>query len=237
MSGSGARQFWDEKARENALYFVDNEVGYDDPDVEAFWRRGEEVVERLFALVELEPRPTDRVVDIGCGVGRLTRALAARVAHVHGLDVSGEMLDRARQHNGDLANVEWLQGDGRGLGALADASVDGCFSHVVFQHIPDPEITLAYVRDMGRVLRDGGWALFQVSTEPRVHRRGGRLFEWLRRRPGGRDRWWWGSAVTSEAVRRAATEGELEVERILDDGSQFTTVLARRRPRSAPTPP
>ena len=52
---------------------------------------------------------------------------------------------------------------------LRRRSVDGCFSHVVFQHIPDPPITLNYVREMGRVLRPGGWALFQVSNDPTIH--------------------------------------------------------------------
>lgn len=231
-----SKRYWDERARENALYFVDTEIGYDDPDTEAFWRRGDEVVERLLGMVDLSLDGDEIVLDIGCGVGRLTRALAARVKRVYGLDVSSEMLRLARLHNPGLADVEWLQGDGRGLGVVGDASVDGCFSHVVFQHIPDPAITLGYVREMGRVLRSGGWALFQVSTDPEVHRpppppglraRVKRLVG--ARRPSGEDdRAWWGSAVEVPALRSAAEQGGLEIERLLYPGSQYTTVLARR---------
>jgi SAM-dependent methyltransferase len=231
VTGVDSERYWDERARENALYFVDNEIGYDDPDTDAFWRRGEEVVALMLDMARMTIGAEETVVDIGCGVGRLTRALATRARHVYGLDVSREMLELAKKHNPDLANAEWLHGDGRGLGVLDDASVDGCFSHVVFQHIPDPAITLSYVRDMGRVLRPGGWALFQVSTDPSVHRKPvqgvrGRVKALLGRDDA--DRAWWGSAVEIGALRAAARDGGLEVEQVFDEGSQYTTVLARR---------
>jgi SAM-dependent methyltransferase len=149
------------------------------------------------------------------------------------------MLRLAREHNADLSNVEWLHGDGQGLGVVDDASVDGCFSHVVFQHIPDPGITLNYVREMGRVLRPGGWALFQVSTNRELHRQVIEMRAGLRarierllgtERPAKEHRSWWGSAVEVGALRSAAEDGGLEVERLLGESSQFTTVLARRAP-------
>lgn len=233
MSGAESERFWDERARENALYFVDTEINYEDPDTDAFWRRGEEVVQRMLDTVGLTISETDAIVDIGCGVGRLTRELAARATQVYGLDVSREMLALARRHNPALRNVEWLHGDGRGLGVLADASVDGCFSHVVFQHIPHAEVTLDYVRDMGRVLRRGGWALFQVSTDPGVHdaRLGLRMRVkrlWDPKLRVTRDRAWWGSAVEVGALRSAVAQGGLELEQLHGAGTQYTTVLARQ---------
>ncbi len=116
-----SERFWDERARENALYFVDNELDYENPDAESFWRRGDEVVERMLDSVGLSIGPRDELVDIGCGVGRLTRALARRAGHVYGIDVSSEMLDLAKQQNPGLANVEWVHGDGRGLQPIPDA--------------------------------------------------------------------------------------------------------------------
>jgi N-acetylglucosaminyl-diphospho-decaprenol L-rhamnosyltransferase len=231
-----SERFWDERARENALYFVDNELDYDNPDTDGFWRRGEEVVERMLGSVGLSIGPDEEVVDIGCGVGRLTRALADRAGLVYGIDVSSEMLELAKEHNPELDDVEWLHGNGRGLEPLADGSVDGCFSHVVFQHIPDPDITLGYVREMGRVLRPGGWALFQVSTDPSVHRPPATLksrAKALQRRRD--DRAWWGSAVDVEALRTAATHAGLSIETLLDPGSQYTTVYARRLPVATST--
>jgi len=236
VSGGDSERFWDERARENALYFVDTGVGYQDPDTDAFWRRGQDVVQRMLDLADVAIRECDAIVDIGCGVGRLTRALAARAGHVYGLDVSREMLALARRHNADLCNVEWLHGDGHGLQALGDATVDGCFSHVVFQHIPEPEVTLDYVRDMGRVLRDGGWALFQVSTDPGVHRVREGLRVRMQRLVGAEsrvrhDRAWWGSAVEVGALHAAVEQGGLELKQLHGAGSQYTTVFARRAQR------
>ena len=233
MAGVDSERYWDERAKENALYYVDNEIGYDDPDTDAFWRRGDEVVDIMLGKAGFEIRPEETLVDIGCGVGRLTRALARRARFVHGLDVSKEMLKLAAEHNREIENVAWVHGDGRTLAGIDDASVDGCFSHVVLQHIPDPAITLDYVRDMGRVLRPGGWGLFQVSTDPTVHQK---PKPGLRQRlkgafgAGGEDdRAWWGSAVDVDALRAAAADGGTDVEQIHDAGSQYTTVVTRKR--------
>jgi SAM-dependent methyltransferase len=233
VSGTGSERYWDERARENALYYVDTQVGYDDPDTEVFWTNGETVVTNMFDMVGFAPRPTDTVLDIGCGVGRLTRALAHRVAHVYGLDVSSEMLRLAQDHNRELENVDWLHGDGEGLGVLEDGSVDGCFSHVVFQHIPDPEVTLNYVREIGRVLRPDGWTLFQVSTDPELHRpklgRRDRLRALVGRSSAGdAPREWWGAHVDLDSLREAVAAGGMTLDRLVHEGSQFTTVLARR---------
>lgn len=234
MSGADSERYWDERARENAFYFVDNEVDYDNPDSDAFWRRGETVVDEMLDAVGLSLNPHDSVLDIGCGIGRTTRALASRVKRVYGLDVSSEMLKLAEQHNSGMLNVEWLHGDGRSLSVVDDSSVDGCFSHVVFQHIPDPETTLNYVREMGRVLRPDGWALFQVSTDAQVHHAPGGLKTRVKvfmgaDRPGHADPSWWGSAIEVADLRSAAEQAGLELEQVLDGGSQFTTVLGRRR--------
>ena len=228
-----AERFWDERAREQALYFVDNTIDYQDPDVERFWTGGEQTVRGILDQLGVEVRAADALVEIGCGVGRLTRPLAERAAHVTAIDVSGEMLARARELNPQLDNVRWLHGDGRSLDGVADASADGCFSHVVFQHLPDPELTLGYVREMGRVLRPGGWAAFVVSTDEAVHRprrrASWRVAALLRRGPRGQEHpAWLGSAVPLDRLKNAATEAGLELEKVLQPGTQFTLVLARR---------
>src|SRR3954452_22158453 len=163
------REVWDARSREDAYFFVDNTLDYGDPDVERFWTGGERDVDIVTGLVGLRIGAGEDVVDLGCGLGRLTRVLAARARHVDALDVSGEMLRRAQELNAQLDNVDWHLGDGVSLRPLGDASADGVFSWVVFQHIPDPEVTLGYVREMGRVLRPGGWACFGISDDPGIH--------------------------------------------------------------------
>jgi SAM-dependent methyltransferase len=228
-------RFWDERAREDAFYFVDNRMPYRGGEDERFWSGGEHAVSRMLDLLGVELLPTDVVVDIGCGIGRLTRALAARAGEVLALDVSSEMLARARQLNAHLANVRWLHGDGTTLAPIADSSADACFSHVVFNHLPDPAITLGYVREMGRVLRPGGWSAFHVSNDAGAHSPPGgarlrhRLAALAGRAPRGEDHpAWVGSAVDLGDLRRTAAAAGLAVERVEAPGTFFCTVLVRR---------
>ena len=228
------RRFWDRRARENAFFFVDSRLDYSDPgaDLDWFWEEGERYLDETLGQLGASLGSEDDAIDIGCGVGRFTRALAARARTVRALDVSPRMLELAREHNGHLENVEWIEGDGTTLAPIPDRSADACFSHVVFQHIPDPEITYGYVREMGRVLRPGGWAVFQVSNDPGVHsreHRGSRLRALLGRAPKGQDDpRWRGSAVDLDRLARAAADGGCRVQRTENAGSQFCVVALRR---------
>jgi len=216
-------------------------LDYGQPDQNRFWAGGEADLDRLLAAVGIELQADDDVVEIGCGLGRLTRPLAARVARVRALDVSPAMLERARELNPGLANVEWLRGAGSSLAGIEDASASACVSHVVFQHIPDPRVTLAYVREMGRVLRPGCWAAFQVSNDPAVHTRPGPLRRarralagLVRRAPRGQaDPAWLGSHVELADLEAAAADGGITLEHIDGTGTQFCLALARRAEGSA----
>jgi SAM-dependent methyltransferase len=232
------RDFWDRRAEEDAFYFVDNRLAYGAPDLDAFWAGGREDLDQILDQLGVAVEPADEVVEIGCGVGRITRELAARAATVRALDVSGRMLDLAREHNPQADNVTWIQGEGTTLSGVADASADACFSHVVFQHIPDPQITLGYVREMGRVLRTGGWAAFQISNTPAIHRRR----PWrerarslprriLGRGPRGQaHEAWLGSAVDLEELRQVAEGSGMSLQRVTGEGTQWCLVLLRRLP-------
>jgi SAM-dependent methyltransferase len=230
------RHFWDRRAREDAFYFVDNRLRYGQPDLERFWADGKRDLDLLLDALGMQVRTGEAIVDIGCGVGRLTRALAARAREVWAIDVSAEMLEQARRYNAELTNVHWILGDGESLNGIEDASADGCVSHVVFQHIPDPEVILAYVREMGRVLKPDGWAAFQVSNDPGVHRRPGRaarirtaLAAALRGSPGGQaDPAWLGCAIDLTDLRATAVASGLKIERIAGEGTQYCLVGARR---------
>ena len=227
------RRFWDGRAREDAFYFVDNRLSYRNPDLDAFWSGGREVMANLNRDLGVEVKPTDTVLDLGCGVGRITRALSASAGKVVALDVSPEMLERARELNPDASNVEWLVGDGTSLAGVEDGDVDACVSQVVLQHIPDPSITLGYVREIGRVLRPGGWAAIQVSNDPGVHRRrmslAWRLKALVGRAPRGQAHdAWLGSSVELEELRATAAEGGLAVEQIQGEGTLFCQVVLRK---------
>ena len=226
------RGFWNRRAAEDAAYFVDTRQRYRAPDWDHFWDAAP-LLDYVLEGLDVTVRPGDTVLEIGCGIGRMTRVLADRADAVLALDVSDEMLERARELNPQLDNVRWLLGDGESLAVVGDASVDACVSVVVFQHLPDPAIGLAYAREVGRVLRPGGWAALQVSNDPDAHRPRGGL--WLRvksligRAPRGqRDPAWLGSALDLGALAVAAHEGGTELERVWGEGTQYCQVLLRK---------
>ncbi len=226
------RRFWNARAREDAFYFVDTRQRYRDPDPARFWDSGE-LLDYLLDGLDVRVRPTDTVLEIGCGIGRITRALATRAARVIALDVSDEMLSRARELNSQLTGVEWVLGDGATLGSIGADSVDACVSVVVLQHVPDPEITLGYVREVGRVLRPGGWAALQVSNDPAIHHPRDRLVDrcmsLIGRAPRGRRHpAWLGSHVELPAVAEAAAQGGTELERVWGEGGQYCQLLLRK---------
>lgn len=230
------REFWNERAKEDAFFFVDNRLDYRNPDIDRFWKGGEKDLRQLLDMMGVDIQQGDSVVDVGCGLGRLTRAAKTFGAGtVHAIDISSEMLAQAREYNAELEGVTWVQGDGTSLAGIPDGQADALISHVVFQHIPDPQVTLGYVRDMGRVLKPGGWAVFQVSTDPKVHRARDRgLKERVRRLvgkepKGAEDPAWLGSAVDLDELKRIADEAGMNTEKVEGAGTQFCIVCLRRR--------
>jgi SAM-dependent methyltransferase len=238
-SSERARRFWDARAEEDPFFFVDNRLEYGAPDLERFWAGGSEELATLLSVVDVPGVPPGvDVVEIGCGVGRLTHVLAREAGSVRALDVSPRMIELARSFHPDLAGVTWLVGDGVSLAGVDSSSADVVVSHVVFQHIADAAVTLGYLREIGRVLRPGGWAVFQFSNDPSVHarRRGGvralrsRVASWLGRAPRGQEHPdWRGSYVDLDDLRAAARDGDMDVERLWGEGTQYCVALTRRR--------
>jgi ubiquinone/menaquinone biosynthesis C-methylase UbiE len=238
------RDFWDKKARENAMYYISSYRAYDEQDPAEFWKWGGILAERFLTESGLQFTGEESVLEVGCGIGRMTRSFAGRFRHVTGMDVSEEMIRRARENLGDCPNVRLDVGNGIDLSAYPDASFDFVFSYIVFQHIPDPSVTLNYIREVGRVLRPGGSFYFQVNTMLRA----GTLRATLGRLKhaalnatrgdrssavsnGPRDLdhpAWQGSRVTLMQVGAAAAGGGMRVQRAEGEGTQYTWVLARR---------
>ena len=121
-------EFWDQRARENSLYFINNSLSYRETDPDAFWASGPNDVDAVLGALGVEIEPDDDIVEIGCGVGRMTRPMAERGRSVRALDVSAEMLQQARAENPQLDNVEWIHGNGtelNGIDVLRPARPEG----------------------------------------------------------------------------------------------------------------
>ncbi|HYZ85542.1 MAG TPA: class I SAM-dependent methyltransferase [Bryobacteraceae bacterium] len=162
------RQDWDARARDNARYYVNTEKA--EWTDEEFFRSGEKTVteEILTDMVNIcgGRMPRDmRVLEIGCGAGRVTRALAGVFGEVHGVDVSGEMVERAKAALKDRPNAFVYQNSGKDLTILPPGPYDFAFSTIVFQHIPSREVIYSYVREVHRLLRPGALFKFQVQGD------------------------------------------------------------------------
>ena len=162
------REDWDRRARENARYYV-NTATQDWTD-EEFFASGERTVaeEILTDMINIcqgkDPKQM-RILEIGCGAGRVTRALAGVFGEVYGVDISGEMVARAQTALAAFPHAHAVQNNGQDLSVLGDLTFDFAFSSIVFQHIPSREVIEAYVRDVHRLLRPGGLFKFQVQGD------------------------------------------------------------------------
>lgn len=163
---SMARQ-WDELARLNARYSIISTPEFaagDASSLEAFWASGREELDRILGMLALGDTSTRRAVEIGCGIGRMTHALAARFGHVTALDVSPEMIQRARALGAGLTHVEFVVGSGSDLRGIPEGSTDFVLAWFVLQHVPRTRDVLRYVAEAGRVLRPGGTAFLHMRT-------------------------------------------------------------------------
>lgn len=150
----------------------------------------------------LEPRRM-RMLEVGCGCGRMTRALAASFAEVHGVDVSGEMIGLARRNLAGLENVFLYKNNGADLAGLADGSFDFAFSFIVFQHIPSVDVIESYLREVHRCLKPGAVFKFQVQGDAGLVR--GERRE--RGEPGEKDTWIGASISPADAKTLAGRCG------------------------------
>lgn len=126
-------------------------------DTRFTWSREDDF---FLALAGEEPR--SRVVDLGCGTGRLTLALAAAGHRVTGIDPAGASLDVARRKAG-ADRVTWAQGTSAAL-APSTADLVLMTSHVS-QFIVDDRAWVATLADLHRVLMPGGRLVFD-SRDP-----------------------------------------------------------------------
>jgi len=157
---------WNRRAVENACWYI-NTLRLDQTE-EEFDRSGVEAVAQwilpeLELLTQCAEPKTLSLLEIGCGIGRMTRPLAAIFGEVHSTDVSGEMVERARTRLADLDNVTFYETSGIDVGPLPDEYFDIIYSIFVFQHVPTKAAIRSTLIDAWRVLKPGGLLRFQTN--------------------------------------------------------------------------
>lgn len=159
-----------------------------------------------------------RVLEIGCGVGRITRYFAENFAEVHGIDVAPEMIAQARARLAGHSNVTLHIGSGFDLHPLPDAHFDLVFSYIVFQHIPSVDVIRNYIREAARVLKPLGAFKFQLNGDQSDAYRAHERDTWL------------GETFSRKEVEEMLNEAGLMLAEVEDPGTQYFTVTAFKGP-------
>lgn len=165
MGLDDVRRTYEEFGRKDPFFAVLSSRGREGDrwDREEFFATGrreiEGVMEHLRAL-EAVPAP-DRALDFGCGVGRLSQALALHFDRVVGVDISSSMVETAREHNTHGDRVEYRVNTAPDLSQLEPDAFTFIYSNITLQHVPRGPAE-SYIAEFFRVLTPGGVAVFQV---------------------------------------------------------------------------
>jgi SAM-dependent methyltransferase len=137
---------------------------------EEFFATGENelrmVMECLRSL-KLDVAFSGAALDFGCGVGRLTRAMAAYFPQCWGVDISPTMVRLAAEFNHDVPQCRFVLNECDDLRQLEDGRFCFVYTSIVLQHIA-PRYAAKYLKELPRVLKPGGILVFQLLDEYRA---------------------------------------------------------------------
>jgi len=165
-----SQALWDRYARENPLWAILADRAKKDRkwNVERFLQTGIHDISSL--LYELHARHLvpgcESALDFGCGVGRLTQALAGHFKQVVGLDISPVMIDYARSLNQFHERVTYMTSRGPDFSPIQGSRFDFIVTRITLQHIV-PDLSVQYVSALCRLLAAGGILVFQLPSHER----------------------------------------------------------------------
>jgi len=121
------------------------------------------IVDAKRVTENIPTQPGWKILEIGCGVGRIIKPLRERYAAVDGVDISEKMIEFARVYLSDGSqNGEVCLNSGADVRMFADNTYDLVFSMIVFQHIRSVSVVRSYLHDILRVLKPAGYFRLQV---------------------------------------------------------------------------
>lgn len=144
-------------------------------NVQEFFATGVERIGKIAARLEEQGFifRGESALDFGCGVGRLTQALADRYAAVVGVDISSAMVHWADIHNAKGGRVAYVVNTRPDLSQFSSGSFALVFSDIALQHVP-PRLAVRYIREFFRIVRSDGRVVFQLPSRP-----SSRLIGWI----------------------------------------------------------
>jgi len=193
---------WDARAEIDPKFFIKSIHKQTDSE---FWKSGfidrDNVLgagtQRHNQILEKKDPQKMKVLEIGCGIGRLLIPMSEIFGEVIGVDVSQKIVEIGQNYIKNIPNCSIIKNNGLDLSMFSDDHFDFCYSFIVFQHIPEKKIVENYIREVSRILKSGCIFQFQVH---------------------GDDNWksdftdtWHGVHFTSEEIHKIAKENRFEI--------------------------
>jgi len=107
---------------------------------------------------------TKKALDFGCGVGRLTQALAFYFDEVYGIDIAPSMIELAKKFNKYSDRCFYYVNNNNDIRQFDDNSFDFIYSYIVLQHI-EPKYIKEYIKEFLRIMVPGGLLIFQLPSK------------------------------------------------------------------------
>lgn len=168
MSLDDVRKNWDALGAEDPLWAVLTDDRYRGGrwNVDAFFATGEEEITGVVRDLDRLGMPVrrGRCLDFGCGVGRLTQALASHFESCDGVDIAPSMIAAAHRLDRTGGRCSFHVNDAPDLALFPAATFDFVYCNIVLQHMP-PKAAKSYVSEFLRILAPGGLAMFQIPSE------------------------------------------------------------------------
>lgn len=157
---------WESLAQEDPLWSIctDPEKRHQRWEVDEFFATGHREIKIVMEHLRQLEIPVDRSVpalDFGCGVGRLTRALAEYFPECWGVDISPTMIRLAEDFNTSDPRCHFRLNQAPDLQIFEDRFFGFIYTSIVFQHI-EKSIVEKYLAELIRTLKSGGVFVFQI---------------------------------------------------------------------------
>jgi len=107
----------------------------------------------------------DTVLDIGCGSGIIAYGLSPWVKHIHGIDISQKMIERARKNCSDIPNIAFSEGNITRLGIKGNP-FSKIIAYSVLQYLRNEGEVASAFEELSGVLHPKGTALLAANPDP-----------------------------------------------------------------------
>lgn len=224
---SASKLFWNSVAAHDSAWYT--ATGFT-AESDEFFQTGPRDVDALLQLNGVRPPTDGTLLEIGSGVGRMTRAFSERSANVIAADISSAMLDRAKSNLVGCDNVQFVELDGDGSIPLSTGSVDAVFSYITMQHVSSAAAQNRYLDEAIRVVRPGGWVVLQfrrTGVTARILDLRANVGNFVRGRKTLSSSW--RGARIPESILRGKRTGDVSIDVLRSDNRHVWAVAKRSR--------